>query len=112
VGFTASNALNNNFESAGQAWMRVTYDDTREPLLGTVELHVNGLSGPSIRTVLPADSSTWDTLTVKYDPVLKLVTGYFNGQVVGTLPYDASSGRFAGFEGDSNADNFVLKASN
>lgn len=111
VGFTASNALNDNFESAGQAWIRVKYADTQDPVFATVELHTDGLSGPSISAVLPIDPSSWDTLTVQYDPVLRLVTGYYNGQAIGTLPYDASSARYAGFEGDNVADNFVLKAS-
>jgi hypothetical protein len=110
VGFTSSNALIANFESAGQAWMRVQYSNLGS--VATVELRTNGLSGASIRAVFSSVQNEWDTLTVKYDPVLKLVTGYFNGQAVGTLPYDASLARFAGFETNTVADNFVLKASN
>jgi hypothetical protein len=110
VGTTSSNAMNNNFESAGQAWMRVQY--TRQtPFIATVELHTNGLTGPAASASVLAVNSGFDTLTVRYNPVAKLVTGYFNGMIVGTIPYDASSARFTGFEGDGTVDNFEVKAS-
>jgi hypothetical protein len=110
AGFTSSNALNNNFESAGQAWIRVQY--TRQlPYIATVELHTNGLNGLMASATFPADASDFDTLTVRYDPTGKTVTGFFNGRLVGTIAYDASSARFTGIEGAGTVDNFELKAS-
>jgi hypothetical protein len=110
VGFTSSNALNNNLESAGQAWMRVQY--TRQPpFLATVELHTNGLNGKAASETFTAVNSGFDTLTVRYDPAAGLVTGFFDGTIVGTIPYDAAAVRFTGIEGAGVADNFEVRAS-
>jgi len=110
LGFTSSNALNRNFEAAGQAWMRVRRDSLFDSLAGTVELHTNGLAGPSASASVVL--APFSTLRVQYDPLGRTVNGYYNDLLVGTLSYDASSSRFVGFEGAGTLDNFVVKASN
>ena len=117
VGFTSSNALNHNLETAGQAWMLFKMDN---PLVdsfhGSAELHTNGMSGQSVS--VPVIRLNFDTMTVRYDPVAKLVSGYFNGTLIGTIPYNAGSTKFVAFEGASavndtmTVDNFIVKASN
>lgn len=109
LGFTSSNALNRNFEAAGQAWMRVRRDSLFDSLAGTVELHTNGLAGPSASASVAL--TPFSTLRVQYDPLTRTVNGYYNDILVGTLSYDASSSRFVGFEGAGTLDNFVVKAS-
>jgi hypothetical protein len=116
VGFTSSNALNNNLESAGQAWIRLKITDTNVDFYHfTVELHTNGLSGPSVST--QELMTGFDTLTVRYDPVNKMVTGLYNGVVFATLPYIAAGINHVGFEANAalgiiTVDNFQVKASN
>jgi hypothetical protein len=116
VGFTSSNALNQNLESGGQAWIRVKLTDANvDPYHFTAELHTNGLSGPSVST--QEFMGGFDTMTVRYDPIGKTVTGLYNGVVFGVLPYTAAPINHVGFEaagvfGIITVDNFQVKASN
>jgi len=117
VGFSASNAVNHNLESAGQVWMLFKMDNPQfDSYSGTVELHTNGMSGQSVS--MKVTRMNFDTMTVKYDPVLKLVSGYFNGLLIGTVPYTANGVKCVAIEGASAAndymtvDNFWVKASN
>ena len=111
VGFTSSPVLFSNFESTGQAWMLIRWTDfPNDQFSMTVELHTNGLNGPSVSA--PVFLNVFDTLTVRYDPSNQLVSGYFNDQFIGSLPYTATPVTFVGFEGEGTVDNFVVKASN
>ena len=47
---------------------------------------------------LKVTRQNFDTMTVRYDPVNKVVTGYFDGILIGTIPYAANGIRFVGFE--------------
>ena len=94
-----------------------TQPETRKPLptgrialiaalLGAVVfVCVNIVSAQVFRNV-------FDTLTVRYDPVNRLVSGYYNDQFIGSIPYTATPVSFVGFEGEGTVDNFVVKASN
>jgi hypothetical protein len=110
LGFTSSNALNRNFEAAGQAWMRVSRTSPFDSLAGSVELHTNGLAGPSASASVVL--APFSTLRVQYDPLSRTVNGYYNDVLVGTLSCDASPSRFVGFEGAGTLDNFIVKTSN
>lgn len=115
VGFTNSNAVNHNFESNGQAWMRLRMDPVQPgPFLATLELHTNGLQGATVSSSVVLGA--FDTLTVRYDPVNHTVTGLFNGVSFGTLSYTAAGINHVGFEAAATvmvfgADNFLVKAS-
>lgn len=115
VGFSSSNATSHNFETSGQAWLRIRASNPLvEPWSQTVELHTNGLAGLSISANVILTG--FDTLTVRVDPVAKTVTGLFNGTVLGTLPY-AATPNHVGFEatdplGVITVDHFLVKASN
>lgn len=117
IGFSSSTAVSHNLEKAGQAWMLMRMDRSAgNPFHAIVELHTSGMSGASVRAKVILLS--FDTLTVRYDPVAKVVSGYFNGSLMGTIPYNASIIRSVGFEGASagsdwmTVDNFIVKASN
>jgi len=58
----------------------------------------------------------FDTITVRYDPVRKVVTGLYNGVAFGSIPY-AASVNHVGIEANATlavitVDNFIVKASN
>ena len=116
IGFTSSNAVTHNLESSGQAWMLMKLTDAQvDGYHVTVELHTNGMSGQSVsmNTLLMG----FDTMSVRYDPVAKTVTGLFNGVSIGAIPYAASGVNHVGFEaaapiGIITVDNFIVKASN
>jgi hypothetical protein len=111
VGFTSSPALNANFENSGQAWMLIRFTDFNVSQGDmTVELHTNGMNGPSVSAQVFL--AGWDTMTVRYDPVNQVVSGYYDGQLIGSVPYAAGPMSFVGFEGEGTLDNFVVKASN
>lgn len=116
VGFTNSNAVNHNFESNGQAWMRLRMDPIQAGAFRAIlELHTDGLRGAT--TSSSVILGAFDTLTVRYDPVNHTVTGLFNGVSIGTLPYTAAGINHVGFEAAATvmvfgADNFLVKASN
>jgi hypothetical protein len=115
VGFTSSNAVNHNFESNGQAWMRVRMDAVQVGAYrATLELHTDGVQGATVSSSVILGG--FDTLTVRYDPVNHTVTGLFNGVSVGTLSYTAAGINHVGFEAAAtvmvfSADNFLVKAS-
>jgi hypothetical protein len=72
-------AVNHNLESAGQAWLLFKMDNPQfDSFSGTVELHTNGMAGQSVS--MKVTRQNFDTLTVRYDPVGKTVSGFFNGQ--------------------------------
>ncbi len=116
VGFSSSNAVNHNLETAGQAWMQFKMNNPGlDSFSGTVELHVNGMTGPSITA--PVTRLNFDTMTVRVDPVTNMVSGYWNGNFIGSVPYTAVGVHFVGFEGSTagpdflTVDNFIVKAS-
>ena len=117
VGFTSSNAVNHNFESNGQAWMRLRMDAVQvDAWRATLELHTNGVQGATVSSSVIL-SGLFDTLTVRYDPVNHTVTGLFNGVSIGTLSYTAAGINHVGFEAAATVmvfspDNFLVKASN
>jgi hypothetical protein len=111
VGFSTSPTLFSNLENTGQAWMLIRFTDFNiDDINMTVELHTNGMTGPSVS--LQVFRNVFDTLTVRYDPINHLVSGYYNDQFVGSLPYTATPVSFVGFEGEGTVDNFIVKASN
>jgi hypothetical protein len=116
VGFTSSNAVNHNFESNGQAWMRLRMDAVQvDAWRATLELHTNGVQGATVSSNVIL-GGLFDTLTVRYDPVNHTVTGLFNGVSIGTLSYTAAGINHVGFEAAATVmrfapDNFLVKAS-
>jgi hypothetical protein len=116
VGFTSSNAVTHNFESSGQAWISMRIENPQVDFYHVVvELHTNGAAGQSVSGNFVLTS--FDTMTVRYDPVNKTVTGLFNGAIVGTIPYAAAGINHVGVEADAplgiiTVDNFNVKASN
>jgi hypothetical protein len=116
VGFTSSNAVNHNLENAGQAWMLMKITNVQVDFYHvTLELHTNGMAGPTVST--QAILTSFDTMTVRYDPVQKTATGLFNGVPFGTLAYAASGINHVGVEANATlnvitVDNFLVKASN
>jgi hypothetical protein len=119
VGFTSSNAVNHNFESNGQAWMRMRMEPNQVNTYRVIiELHTDGLNGATVSS--SEILGLFDTMSVRYDPVNHTVTGLYNGVPIGTLPYTAAGINHVGFEaaasleglGGIAVDNFVVKASN
>ena len=111
VGFTSSPAMYANFENAGQAWMLLRFVDINVDSFNMIlELHTNGMTGQSLS--VPVIRTSWDTMTVQFDPVNQLVSGYYNGQFMGSLPYQPTAMSFVGFEGEGTVDNLVVQASN
>jgi hypothetical protein len=117
IGLSSSSALNNNFETNGEAWLEVNFMGNF-PAGGSTfiqkwEFHTNGLSGPSLSGTFNGDITGFNRLAVSYDPVSKMVAASINGDVVASMPYTLKSAvKYAGVEGSwyGNIDNFQLNA--
>ena len=114
LGFSNSSAANKNFESNGQAWLEV---DTfgMFAIGGNTGIlkwtfHTNGLSGTTLSGTYQPSPNGFNRLAVSYDPVNHVAAATVDGNVVASVPYNASSIRYVGVEGSLNAnvDNFSV----
>lgn len=109
VGFTPSGALTGNFETSGAAWLIVRMPRTNVlNSVSTWELHTNGVAGPSASGTFVA--STFNRISVSYDPVAGTVSGIVDGLPTSALPYTVSGVKYVGFQGNGIVNDFRVEA--
>jgi hypothetical protein len=113
IGFSTSAAANQNFEAGGEAWLEL---DTlgRSPLGDNTGItrwtfHAGASTSTGTYDVSP---TSYDRMTVTYDPVDQVASATVDGVVVASLPYAARPIRFVGVEGSlhGHVDNFTVRA--
>jgi hypothetical protein len=115
IGFTTSSATTRNFESNGQVWLEL--DATGNFITGgntnilRWTFHTNGLSGTTLSGTYDPSATGYTRMAVSYDPVNPVAAATVDGNVVASVPYTASSIKYAGLEGTlfGHADNFTVR---
>ncbi|MEQ1645025.1 MAG: hypothetical protein ABL959_16365 [Pyrinomonadaceae bacterium] len=106
VGFTNSGSLTNNLSSAGDLFMVLKSDGTGSYM--RYEFRRGGFNGQLLASGL-SDDFLFNQIKVRYDPRNRNVGASLNGQDLGTFASNISRLRYAAFEGNGYADNFVVR---
>jgi hypothetical protein len=116
IGFTSSGALNNNFETSGQAWLEINtmanFSAGGGTFIDTWAFHTGGLNGPSASGTFQMNFTAVDRMAVSYDPVNHVAAASVNGAVVASFPFTLTGAiKYVGVEGSwfANANNFVVQ---
>lgn len=108
VGLTSSTLLYSNLETSASVWLVILPNAARDNTTIRYELRVNGRTGPVL-----ASGETYfegfNQVSMKYDPVAKMVSGSVNGVALGTYPLTIATPRYVGFEGIGILDNFIVR---
>ena len=116
VGLTAAGTPYSNLSTGGSVWLALlpgvaAPDGSTGPL--RYQLRLRGQFGPVLASGETSDQG-FNQLAVGYDPVAKTVSATVNGAAVGPFPVNAlqdtaiRASRYAGFEGEGLADNFMV----
>jgi hypothetical protein len=104
IGFSSNALANQNFETGGQAWLEL---DTLGAKRWTFHAGATAVTG-----TYDVSPTSYDRMTVSYDPVAHVAAATVDGVIVAELPYDAPSIRYVGVEGSlhGHVDNFTVRA--
>lgn len=106
VGLTNSGATTNNLSSGGNIVLLIK--PSADGWSMTYEFRLGGFNGQLLASGV-SDDMFFNQMKIRYNPQNRSVGASLNGADLGTFATNTAPPRYAGFEGNGYADNFVIR---